>query len=269
MGTPHRLVGIVGGMEKSVADAGLQGDNVASRHGRLMLDKGQSRVGLRRHRRKDLEMRMLIRLGGACCCGIALVLTGMVVAAPEASAKAPVTASGTIECQNWTATAKFAPPLVFGAAGTSTLRFSGTFSDCSDAAGVTTGKVSGSATLPTDCTQDLNSSQSFNLGAVNFQIKWHGIGRFTETHGGSLSQGFFSESGPQSAATAGLLFIDGIDPSTTGSFASSGGGFLFGGQSTETPTQLGVNCTPKTKGQAGTGGLKKLTIVSGQLGAGT
>jgi hypothetical protein len=40
MGTPHRLVGIVGGMEKSVADAGLQGDNVASRHGRLMLDKG-------------------------------------------------------------------------------------------------------------------------------------------------------------------------------------------------------------------------------------
>jgi hypothetical protein len=192
----------------------------------------------------------------------------MVVAAPRASAKTPVIASGAIECQNWTGRAKLVPPLVFGATGTSTVTFSGTFSNCSDTAGVTTGKVSGSATLPTDCTQDLNSSQDFNLGSVKFQIKWHGIGKFADTNGGSLTEGYFSESGPEATGTAGLLILDGIDPSTSGSFASSASGFLFGGQSTETPTQLGLNCTPKTKGQPGTGGLKKLTIDSGQLGAG-
>jgi hypothetical protein len=213
-------------------------------------------------------MRMLIRRAGVCWCGIALVLTGMVVAAPQASAKTPVIASGGIEC-NLTGKAKFVPPLVFGATGTSAVSFSGSFSDCSDTAGVTTGKVTVTATLPTDCTQDLNSAQAFNLGAVNFRIKWHGMGRFANTNGGSLTEGYFSESGPEATGTAGLLFLDGIDPSTTGSFASSASGFLFGGQSTETPAQLGINCTPKTKGQRGTGGLKKLTIVSGQLGAGT
>jgi hypothetical protein len=213
-------------------------------------------------------MRTSIRRTGACLCGITLVLTALVVAAPQAGAKTPVVASGTIECQNWTGRAKLVPPLVFGATGTSTISFSGTFSDCSDTAGVTTGRVSGSATLPTDCTQDLNPAQAFNLSSVKFQIKWHGTGRFADTNGGNLTQGFISESGPEATGTAGLLIIDGIDPSTTGSFASSAGGFLFGGQSTETPTQLGLNCTPKTKGQPGTGGLKRLTFVSGQLGAG-
>jgi hypothetical protein len=192
----------------------------------------------------------------------------MVVAAPQASAKTPVIASGTIECPNWAGHAKLVPPLVFGASGTSTMSFSGTFSDCSDAAGVTTGKVSGSATLPTDCTEDLNSSQGFNLGSIEFQIKWHGMGKFADTNGGSLSEGYFSEAGPQSTGTAGLLIIDGSDPSASGSFTSSSSGILFGGQTTETPTQLAVNCTPKTNGQPGTGGLKKLTIESGQLGAG-
>ena len=198
-------------------------------------------------------MRNLIRRAGACLFGMTLVLTGLVVAAPQAGAKTPVVASGTIECQSWTATAKFAPPLVFGVTGTSTMSFSGTFSDCGDTAGVTTGRVSGSATLPTDCTQDLNSSQSFNLSSVKYQIKWHGMGKFADTHGGSLTDGYFSEIGPQSAATAGLLFLDGIDPSTTGSFAGSGGGFLFGGQSTETPTQLGINCSSENKGAAWNG----------------
>jgi hypothetical protein len=212
---------------------------------------------------------MLIRRVGAGLCGMALVLTGMVVMAPQASAKTPVVASGEIECQNWTGQAKFVPPLVSGAAGTSTMSYSGTFSDCSDTAGVTTGKVSGSATLATNCTQDLNPGQGFNFGSVTFRIKWHGTGKFADTNGGTLTQGYFSESGPEATGTAGLLFLDGIDPSTTGSFASSSGGFLFGGQSTETPTQLGLNCTPKTKGQPGTGGLKKLTIDTGQLGAGT
>ena len=91
------------------------------------------------------------------------MLTGTVVAAPLAGAKTPVTASGMIECQSWVGKAKLVPPLIFGTAGTSTLSFSGTFSNCSDAAGVTTGSVSGSATLPTDCRQDLNPSQAFNL----------------------------------------------------------------------------------------------------------
>jgi hypothetical protein len=214
-------------------------------------------------------MRMLIRRVGACLCGIAVVLAGTVVAAPLAGAKTPITASGGIECQNWIGKAKLVPPLVFGTAGTSTLSFSGTFSNCSDTAGVTTGSVSGSATLPTDCTQALNPSQAFNLSSVTFRIKWHGVGKFADTNGGSLTDGFISESGPEATGTAGLLVIDSLDPSATGSFASSSSGFLFGGQSTETPSQLETNCTPKTKGEPGTGGLKKLTFDTGQLGAGS
>jgi hypothetical protein len=203
-----------------------------------------------------------------CWCGVALALAGVVVVAPRVGAKAPVVASGSIQCTSWTGKAKFAPPLVNGAAGTSTVSVSGTLSGCSDSAGVTTGKVTASATLPTDCTQDLNPSQSYNLGSIGFRIKWHGSGKFADTYAGSLTDGLFSQNGPQALGTAGFLFIDGIDPSANGSFISSQGGILADATSTETIAQLGVNCTPKTKGQAGTGGLKKLAMASGEVAIG-
>jgi hypothetical protein len=211
-------------------------------------------------------MRTCIRRVGVCWCGIALVLTGIMVAAPPAGAKTPVVASGSISCLNWTAKAKFVPPLVFGATGTSTMSFSGGLSNCTDAAGITTGKVSGSATLPTDCTQDLNPSQAFNLSSISFRIRWHGLGKFADTNGGSLSEGYFTDNGPQAIDETGLLILDGIDPSASGSFVSSGNGILLeGDQPAESPAQLAINCTPKTRGQPGTGGLKKLTMANGQL----
>jgi hypothetical protein len=212
-------------------------------------------------------MRLLMRRVGVCWCGVALVLAGLVVAAPQVGAKTPVVASGGIGCDSVVGKAKFVPPLVSGAAGTSTMSFSATLSDCDDAAGVTSGKVKGSATLPTDCTQDLNVPGAYNLGAIQFRIKWHGSGKFADTVGGSLSDGFFSESGPENTGTAGFLVIDSLDPSASGSFVGSGG-ILLSTESTESPTQLVVNCTPKTKILPGSGGLKKLTIDSGGLGAG-
>jgi hypothetical protein len=212
------------------------------------------------------KMRTFIRRAGACWCGIAIALTGIVVAAPWAGAKTPVVASGSIQCTDWAASAKFVPPLVSGATGTSTMTFSGALSDCTDTAGVTMGKVSGSATLPTDCTQDLNPSQAFNLNSISFRIKWDGSGKFADTNGGNLSEGYFTDNGPQTIDETGFLILDGIDPSASGSFISSGSGILLeGDQPAETPAQLEINCTPKVKGQPGTGGLKKLTMENGQL----
>lgn len=191
-------------------------------------------------------------------------LVGVVAtAAPAGATKTPVAATGPMACGAWTGKATFNPPLLDGAAGMSTVTFSGQLSGCGGSVpAITSGKVTGTFTVPTDCTEAASSSGVLG-GSGSYSIKWTGNGKIAETQVTTGAGSSVLEVSPP------LEFGFGYDPADTlvGSFASNNLGVTYlvtRDLAFSVPPQ--TSCTPKTKGERGTGGLKKLTFSGDSIG---
>lgn len=183
---------------------------------------------------------------------LALGLSGVALGAGSASAAAPVDASGTLNC-TIAGKVKIAPGLVIGGTspGGSLFLAKVKSTSCTGTSGVTSVKGNFTFRLPTnDCLALI--SASFPASAFG-PVKYKGVGKYTKSIADFTSASF---------TITDPLTMD-VPGSGSGSIASGS----FKGQTPslhfvidQTTEQFATNCTPKTKGLKGSGGLKKMTF---------
>lgn len=184
---------------------------------------------------------------------LALTLTLGVVTASGASAAAspPVNASGSLHC-SISGKVKFTTPLLFGVnSGPSTFVAKFKSGSCTGSSGVISLKGTFSAQLPSS---DCLALASSNLPAATVsQTKLKGAGKYNPTTIGYAAGGTFTPTTPITMDEPGVG-----SSSTTGSFVGQHPTLhLVFDQGAST---LAANCTAKTKGLKGSGGLKKMSF---------
>jgi hypothetical protein len=192
--------------------------------------------------------RRLISLTAA----VALALGAGVVAAEAASAKgAPVAAHGSLHC-SISGKVKFSVPLLFNVnSGSSTFTAKMKSISCTGSSGVTSFKGDLTAQLPSS---DCLALASSNLPAATIvKAKVKGAGKY-------LAPGIsFAAGGTFTANTPITMDEPGVGSSSvTGSFAGQDPAvhLVFD----QGAAALATNCTAKTKGLKGSGGLKKMSF---------
>jgi hypothetical protein len=185
---------------------------------------------------------------------VALTLGAGVVSASGAWAKgAPVDAHGSLHC-SISGKIKFGPtPLTFGGPATATTMSAKVKSgSCSGSSGVTSVKAKFTINLSSsDCT----ALALTNLPAATFGpgAKVKGAAKYNATTISFAPGGTFTAASPITMDEPGVG-----SASVTGSFAGQSPSLhLVFDQSAGT---LATNCTPKTKGLKGCGGLKKMSF---------
>jgi hypothetical protein len=185
---------------------------------------------------------------------VALTLAAGVVTATGASAKAaPVDAHGSLHC-SISGKIKFSPtPLTFGGPATPTTMSAKVKSgSCSGSSGVTSVKAKFTINLSSsDCT----ALALTNLPAATFGpgAKVKGAAKYNATTIHYAAGGTFTAASPITMNEPGVG-----SASVTGSFAGQHPTLhLVFDQDAQT---LATNCTPKTKGLKGSGGLKKMSF---------
>jgi hypothetical protein len=183
---------------------------------------------------------------------VALALGAGVVAASSASAKgAPVAAHGSMHC-SVSGKVKFSTPLLFNVnSGPSTFSAKMKSISCSGTSGVTSFKGTFTAQLPSSDCLALAASNMPPASIVKAKVK--GAAKY-------LAPGIsFSAGGTFTAATPITMDEPGVGAaSVTGSFAGQNPALhlVFD----QGAAALATNCTPKTKGLKGSGGLKKMSF---------
>lgn len=187
----------------------------------------------------------------------ALGLTGLALTAGSAqAAKPPVNASGTLSCTLKTGKVKISPPLLFfGTAGAATFKTKINTVSCSGTSGITSFKGELNATLPTNDCFAL-AAQPFP-GATITKTKLKGTGKYNPANVTFTAGSTFTAANP--------IVMD-----MPGGGTSTISGGSFAGQSLslhlvyEQPAEtFATNCTAKTKGLKGSGGLKKMSFGPG------
>jgi hypothetical protein len=212
--------------------------------------------------RSSGHLRRLFAVAGV----MAIASTGLVAIVAKGSlagaSNPPVAAVGSVDCQAFTGHAKFDPPLLDGAAGTSTVTFSGQISDCSGSVpAIIAATIKGTVSVPADCTQAL-AVDGVSVGPSSYRVKWAGTGKIADTEAtnpaGTLPQFELS-------VLQGLIVGGDLGGALTGSFAANDPAQTSWAGFASAPVPIATSCTPKMKGEPGTGGLKQLVFSSGQF----
>jgi hypothetical protein len=184
---------------------------------------------------------------------LALGVSAVALTAGPASAKgAPVNATGTLHCAI-TGKVKVAPPLLFGGtSGSATFLAKIKSTSCSGTSGVSSVKGTYAATLPTnDC---------IALALTDFP---HGVFNQTKLKG-AAKYNALSASFSKATFTAADPIV--MDVPGTGGTSTIGSGSFAGEHATmhfsydQSAGTFSNNCTAKTKGIKGSGGLKKMSF---------
>ncbi len=191
----------------------------------------------------------------AALAAVALGAGVLTVTAGQAYAAAKVDAAGTLHC-TITGKVKISPPLVFGGtAGAATFAAKVATGSCSGTSGVTGVKGTFTAHLPTnDCAAlALLPFPGGTFGGAK-PLKFKGASKYNPS---SIN---FTSGGTFTAATPIVMHVPGAGSSSiaSGSFKNQHATLTLSYlQSAET---FATNCTAKTKGLKGSGGLKKMSF---------
>ena len=196
-------------------------------------------------------------------CAMIFALIGLVAVvsrgSPAGAVSPPAVAVGPLTCHGVAGKVHFKPPLLNGGGvGMSTATFSGQLSGCSGSTpAISAGTFKGSLSVPTNCDEERNG---FLLGPASFTVKWTVATKVAETvvaTGPGNNNGQFQLTGAGPGSDNFSLGGSYSTNTVTGSFAANNP------EATDlatTPTFIFNSCIPKTKGLAGSGGLKSLTI---------